>query len=254
MAEDYNLDYDIIGSGEKTIVFVHYFGGDSGSWRWMAKRLRKKHTCILLNLPGFGNTPPLSEPSIYNFAQYINACIDELKLEDYILCGHSMGAKLVLYAAKLKLENRPTSLVLIAPSPPTVENMDKEERERMLNHPDEQEATITVNSACQKKLLKKRFAYAVQSQLNIHEATWDWWLKKGMRHSIADRIQGLEIPSHVIYSNNDPVIEPEAIHKEVLPYLESPSVIALGKVGHLIPLETPRKLARQIKRISKVRA
>lgn len=252
MAVTYNLDYDIVGSGKKTIVFVHYFGGDSGSWRWMAKRLQKKHTCVLLNLPGFNNTAPLPEPSIYDFAQYINACIEELQLEDYILCGHSMGAKLVLYAAKIKLENSPKSIVLIAPSPPTVEKMDKEERERMLNHPDEGEAKNTVRGASQKSLRKKRFAYAVQSQLNIDEATWDWWLKRGMSHSIADRIEGLEIPSHIIYSNNDPVIEPETIHQEVMPYLLSPSLIAFGNVGHLIPLETPRKLARQIKRIAKL--
>jgi hypothetical protein len=36
-----------------------------------------------------------------------------------------------------------------------------------------------------------------------------------------------------------------------LRYLKNPSVIALGKIGHLIPMEAPRKLARQIKRISK---
>lgn len=250
---NHDPDYEIIGEGKKTIVFVHYFGGDSGSWRWMAKRLRKKHTCVLLNLPGFGSTPPLPEPSIYGFAQYINACIDELELKDYILCGHSMGAKLVLYATKIRAENKPERIILIAPSPPTVENMPKEERDRMLNHPNEDEAEKTVKGATQKKLRKKRFAYAVESQLKIDEKTWDWWLNKGMQDSIADRIKGQEIPSHVIYSNHDPVIEPNAIHEEVLPYLKNPSVIALGKIGHLIPLEAPRKLARQIKRIAKLK-
>ncbi len=252
MISPYHPDYEIIGKGKKAIVFVHYFGGDSGSWRWMAKRLRKKHTCILLNLPGFGNTPPLSEPSIYGFAQYINACIDQLELEDYILCGHSMGAKLALYASKIRLENKPERMILIAPSPPTVENMPQQERDRMLNHPNADEAEKTVIGATQKKLRKKRLAYAVESQLKIDEKTWDWWLKKGTKNSIADRINGQEIPTHVIYSHHDPVIEPDVIQNEVLPYLEQVSVVALGKIGHLIPLEAPRKLARQIKRIAKL--
>ncbi len=252
MTSHYHPDYEIIGKGKKVIVFVHCFGGDSGSWRWMAKRLRKKHTCILLNLPGFGNTPPLPEPSIYGFAQYINACIDQLELEDYILCGHSMGAKLALYASKIRVENKPGRMILIAPSPPTVDNMPQQERDRMLNHPNADEAEKTVKGATQKKLKKKRLAYAVESQLKIDEKTWDWWLKKGMKNSIADRIKGQEIPTHVIYSHHDPVIEPDVIQKEVLPYLEQVSVVALGKIGHLIPLEAPRKLARQIKRIAKL--
>src|SRR5680860_1151672 len=80
----FNPNYEIIGNGNKTIVFIHYFGGDAGSWQWLAKRLQKNHTCILLNLPGFGSTRPISHPSIFEFSKFINACIDELQLKDYI--------------------------------------------------------------------------------------------------------------------------------------------------------------------------
>jgi len=253
MKDEINSNYSIIGDGKKTIVFIHYFGGDAGSWRWLAKRLQKKHRCILLNLPGFGNTPPLEEPSIFGFATYINACIEELNLEDYILCGHSMGAKLALYAAKLMKGEKPDRIILIAPSPPTVENMDYEERNRMLNHPNRAEAIATVQGATIKKLRKKRFEYAVGSQLRIDEASWGWWLKEGMQNNIANRIDDLEIPSHIIFSKNDPVLSPEEMYSEVLPHLKKPSVIALGNVGHLIPMEAPRKLARQIKRITRMK-
>jgi pimeloyl-ACP methyl ester carboxylesterase len=205
-----------------------------------------------LTLPGFGATKPLSEPSIYSFAKYINQCINELKLEDYSLCGHSMGAKLVLYATKLMGEKKPNKIILITPSPPTVEAMPKDEKERMLNHPKEREAIQTVHGATVKKLRKKRLQYAIDSQLRIDEATWDWWLLEGMENNIADRIKDLDIPTYIIFSKNDPVIDPEAIYEEVLPYMERASVVALGNVGHLIPLEAPRKLARQIKRITKV--
>lgn len=245
-----NSTYKTIGNGERTIVFVHYFGGDAGSWEWTAKRLKKNHRCILLNLPGFGGTSPLEKPSIYGFAQFINQIIADLGLEDYTLCGHSMGAKLVLYAAKINTGIKPKKIILVAPSPPTVENMDDKERNRMLRHPNKEEAEKTVIGATQKKLSKQRFDYAVASQLRIDEATWDWWLKNGMNNNIADRIQGLEIPTFVIFSKDDPVIEPDAIYEEVLPNLSKPSVTALSKIGHLIPMEAPRKLARQIQRIT----
>ncbi|SIS42784.1 Pimeloyl-ACP methyl ester carboxylesterase [Zobellia uliginosa] len=242
------LKYEKIGKGKKAIVFVHYFGGDAGSWHWLAKRLRKRYTCILLNLPGFGGTKPLAEPSIYGMAQYINLCLDELKLKDYILCGHSMGAKLVLYAAQLKKGNLADKLLLIAPSPPTVEDMADDERQRMLKHPDREEAAKTVRGATKKKMGKKRSLYAVNSQLRIDGATWQWWLKGGMKNNIAERIKGLDIPTTVIFSKDDPVIATEAIYNEVLPHLCQPSTVTLSRVGHLIPMEMPRKLARIIKK------
>ncbi|MUH35583.1 alpha/beta hydrolase [Zobellia amurskyensis] len=251
MNEYTGLRYEKIGNGKKTIVFIHYFGGDAGSWKWLAKRLRKRYTCIMLNLPGFGGTRPLAEPSIYGMAQYINVIIDELKLKDYILCGHSMGAKLVLYAAQIKNTNLPRKLMLIAPSPPTVENMTDDERKRMLNHPDRAEAANTVHGATKKKMGNKRLLYAVNSQLRIEETTWKWWLNVGMKNNIADRIKGLNIPTDVIFSNDDPVISTDAIYDEVLPNLSNPSTVALSRVGHLIPMEMPRKLARIIKKLNK---
>lgn len=70
-----------------------------------------------------------------------------------------------------------------------------------------------------------------------------------MNNNIADRIQGLEIPTFVIFSKDDPVIKPDAIYEDVLPNLSKLSVTALSKIGHLIPMEAPRKSARQIQRI-----
>lgn len=244
-------NYEIIGNGKRTIVFIHYFGGDAGSWQWLTKRLKRKHRCVLLNLPGFGNTKALTEPSIYDFSKYIIQCIEDLKLKNYTLCGHSMGAKLALYATKLMVDNRPSKIILLAPSPPTTENMSGEKKKRMLNHPDKEEAKKTVTGAIVKNLGKKKYDYAVDSQLRVDKKTWDWWLKQGMKHNIADRIKDLDVSTFIIYSKNDPVIDTDSIYNEVLPYLERPSVIALGNIGHLIPMEAPRKLARQIKRITK---
>lgn len=161
-----------------------------------------------------------------------------------------MGAKRVLYAAKIMTVEKPDKIILIAPSPPTVEAMPKLEKERMLQHPSLSEAIKTVEGATVKNMPKKSLKYAVASQLRIGETTRDWWLNEGMRNDIAARITDLDMPSYVIFSKHDPVIDPESIYTEVLPYLKNPALIVLGNVGHLIQMEAPRKLARQIKRIT----
>ena len=38
---DSTQDYVISGSGKKHIIFVHYFGGDAGSWQWLTKTFEK---------------------------------------------------------------------------------------------------------------------------------------------------------------------------------------------------------------------
>jgi pimeloyl-ACP methyl ester carboxylesterase len=241
--------YTITGKGKRTIIFVHCFGGDAGSWQWVIKRLEKKYTCISLNLPGFGGTEALKEPSIYAYAMYINKIIAELELEEYALCGHAMGAKLILYANKLMTGIKPDKLILIAPSPPTVEVMPDDEKERMLRHPNEKEAMTTVANATMKTLKKKKFEYAVVSQLRIDQQTWKWWLEEGMNNNIASRIAGMAIPTFVICAKNDAIISIDTMYEAVLPHVPKPKLIQLGKSGHLIPLEVPRKLARILKRI-----
>ncbi len=249
MNDQVSTNYKIVGDGPRVVVFVHYFGGDSGSWSWLVRKLGPKYRCVLLNLPGFGGTPPLESPSIYAFSLYINNCNNELNLMEYVFCGHSMGAKLALYAAQISTETPPAKLILIAPSPPTTEEMKDNEIQRRLQPLNEEEAVRSIAQAIIKKLGKKRFGYAVASQFRMHDSTSIWWLLSGMTDDIADRIKGLSSPSYLIYSNDDPVIKREKILKEVLPNLVKPSMVALSGIGHLMPMEAPRKLARSIRRI-----
>lgn len=245
--------YEIIGTGKKKIVFIHYFGGDAGSWKWLAKRLAKTHTCYLLNLPGFNDTELNIEPSIYNYSIFINKQIRLLKLKNYTLCGHSMGGKLALYAALMNQVQKPEKIILVAPSPATTESMADEEKERMLNHPNKNEAIQTVENAIVRKLKKNKYVYAVDSQLRIHSDAWKWWIETGMNHDISEGVKKIEIPTFVICSKDDPVISMDAIYNDVMPYLAMGTLIALNRIGHLIPLEATRKLARHIKKISKIK-
>ena len=243
------LNFKKIGQGNRTIVLLHYFGGNIDSWHWVAQRLKKNFSVVLITLPGFGNTTAFKNPSIFDFATYINDCITEMKLDNYILCGHSMSGKLILYADQIATAYRANGLVLIAPSPPTIENMEDKEKQLMLPGPTLESARKSVDNATIRSLNKKRFAVAVASQLQVEEKTWKWWLEEGMENDISDRIRGVVTPTFVICAKEDPVIEMTDIYEEVLPNLHKPKLIQLGRCGHLIPLEAPRKLSRRLRKI-----
>lgn len=236
------------GSGAKAIVFIHYFGGNALSWQWTISQLENSFTCILLNLPGFGGTEALPDKNIARYAEFIKEQIEDLSLVDYILCGHSMGAKLAAYAAA-KIERKPERLILIAPSPPTVEKMPEEEKKRMLKHPDRKEARNTVNNVTVQELSEEKFIHGINSQLEIEELTWRWWIEEGMNNDVSEIIKTNQIPTTILCSEDDPVIPIEWIENEVKPYFEKSEVVMWSALGHLIPMEAPEKLAREIKRI-----
>ena len=239
------------GANGPTLVFIHYFGGAARSWQWVVEQLSDEHECVTLDLPGFGNTSPLDTVSIENFARYVREEMARLGLSDVILIGHSMGGKVVVQAAADDTEQRIAQLVLVAPSPPTTEPMPPEEKERMLHHPDRDEAETTVRNATRKVLSPEQQTLAIETQLIIDEDTWRWWLLDGMNHSIADQANRIDVPITVLASDDDPVITSEAIQQDVMAVLPEAKLVRTQSIGHLLPLEDPDWVAEQIRRSAK---
>lgn len=237
------------GKGKDTLVFLHYFGGEAASWQWAITELEDDYRCIALNLPGFGGTQALDRPSITGMAQWVLRQLALLDVYDFTLIGHSMGGKIAVQMAALPSEMEIHQLILIAPSPPTQEPMPAGEKERMLRHPDKDEAITTVSNATVSQLEEPVKNFAVQSQLEIDHTTWRWWLKEGMNHSIAESVQQLNMPVTVIASEDDPVIMMDVNRQEVMPVLPSAQLITCRGAGHLLPLEKPLWLADQIIKI-----
>jgi pimeloyl-ACP methyl ester carboxylesterase len=246
-------NYEIVGNGTKTIVFIHSFHGNSGSWQWLAKRLSKSHKCVLINLPGFNNSKPLKEQSLYDYSLFINKQIESLKITDYTICGHGMGAKISLYAALMNENNKPKKIILIAPSPPTSETISATYKNELLELNNREQAEKNIKKSIVRKLRKVKLEFAIEAYTKIHHETKEWWLNKGMEKDISESIKNLEIPTFVICSKDDPIISMETIYNDVMPYLSMGTLIAVNRVGHFIPLESTRKLARHIKKISKIK-
>ncbi len=88
------------GSGEP-LLLVHGLGGTWQAWNPMPATLAAEREVIAIDLPGFGETPPLPGPvSFATLTDALSAFLDEHGLTDVDTVGSSMGARMVLELAR----------------------------------------------------------------------------------------------------------------------------------------------------------
>lgn len=235
----------------KTLVFLHYFGGAADTWQWVCRDLAPDYHCYALNLPGFGGTTPLEEPSIKNFALYVLDQIGKLNLQTYTLIGHSMGGKIAMLAAAEAPDHTIEQLILLAPSPPTIERVPEAEKQQMLVHPSAEAATANIKKNSVQPLSTDAYELAVGTNYIVDGSTWRWWIQQGMNDSIAEQVNHLSMPVTVLASKDDKAITPDMIHNDVMPNLPNARLIETQGLGHLYPLEQPGWVAEMIRQLVK---
>ena len=89
------LNYEIVGSGNKKLVFIHGLTGSKNYWKSELETVSKTHQLLLVDLLGFGDSPkPNSE---YSLNIQLNALEKIITKENFndgnaVIVGHSMGA------------------------------------------------------------------------------------------------------------------------------------------------------------------
>lgn len=88
------------GSG-KPLLLIHGLGGSWRSWNTILDALAAEREVIAVDLPGFGETPPLpGEVSIRTLADAVTNYLNDNNLTGIDAVGSSMGARLVLELAR----------------------------------------------------------------------------------------------------------------------------------------------------------
>jgi len=103
-----SISYRSIGKG-KPVVLLHGFGEDGEIWDQQVEYLKEHFHLIVPDLPGSGKSQMLSgdsEVGMEDYAEIVKVILDEEKIKECIMLGHSLGGYITLAFA----EKYPSSL------------------------------------------------------------------------------------------------------------------------------------------------
>jgi pimeloyl-ACP methyl ester carboxylesterase len=237
-----------VGAGAPALVFLHYWGGSSRTWRPVIDRLADTTRCVAIDHRGWGrSSSPARGYAMQDLAADVTAVIAALGLSDYILVGHSMGGKV----AQLLAGRRPSGLrgvVLVAPAPAKPAAIPDEARAQMGRaYETRQSVLATLDGVLRFAELDDELReQAVQDTLAGAGAAKRAWPSSGITQDVSADLASIDVPVLVIAGREDQV-EPVAIlQTHVLGEIPGAQLEIVEGSGHLIPLERPDELGERI--------
>ena len=94
------ISFEVVGSGEPALVFVHGWSCDGRYWREQVADFAPGHQVITLDLAGHGHSGlSRQDYTMAAFGEDVRAVVEAAGVEQAILIGHSMGGPVSLHAA-----------------------------------------------------------------------------------------------------------------------------------------------------------
>lgn len=101
-ADGVTIQYDVRGSGDVALVFVHCWCCDRTYWKDQADFFAGQYRVVTLDLAGHGESGSgRRDWSMEAYGQDVRAVADKLNLKKMVLIGHSMGGPVAIAAAQL---------------------------------------------------------------------------------------------------------------------------------------------------------
>lgn len=105
-----DVNYEIVGSGECELVFLHGWGGEIDSFKFICKYLKNEYRALFIDFPPFGKSTEMQKPwTIFDYAELVLEIMRKEKFKKPIIIGHSFGGRVASilasggYAQKLML-------------------------------------------------------------------------------------------------------------------------------------------------------
>jgi pimeloyl-ACP methyl ester carboxylesterase len=233
------------GAGNPSLVFLHYYGGSSRTWKHVTAKLAPIFRTITIDHRGWGESDaPEAGYGLADLAADAEGVIAALNLQRYMLVGHSMGGKV----AQLMASRQPVGLaglILVAPSPPSPMIMPAQAREMMAGAYASREAVeASIDTMLTAKPLSAEDReQVIEDSLRGAPPAKAAWPRSTSLEDIAAQVGDIAVPTLVIAGALDRVDPPIRLRAELLTRIPQAVMHVLPGTGHLSMLESPDAVA-----------
>lgn len=250
------VSYNDEGPANKPLViFIHGFPFNKSLWDFQLESLQEYYRVIAYDVRGFGKSEPgATDFSIDLFADDLIHFMDELEIDNAIICGLSMGGYIALNAID-RYPTRITGLILCDTQTKADSNEAREKKMKAI----ESISSIGVDEYAEESV-KNLFAYlsfttkreeiAVVKDM-ILKTPVDTLIKTlntlAERKDTTHKLTEIKVPVLIMVGKKDIVTPPERselIHENI----EDSILELIDYAGHLPNLENPYDFNRHIKK------
>lgn len=256
------------GKGPQTIIFIHGLGSYLPAWNKNIAELSQHYRTIALDLPGYGKSSKDNAlVGMKAYADAVLALMDELKIKQAVLTGHSMGGQVAITAA-LQAPDRVQKLILAAPA--GLETFTDQQKqlfkatvtpERIAKSTPEQiAANIKVNfhqmPADAQFMVEERVAMMQAAQFPDYTKAVAQGVASMVDEPVYDRLPNLKVPTLLLFGENDalipnrylnPDLTTEAVANIGREQIPGSQVKMLPQAGHMLQFEQPNAFNQAIR-------
>ena len=199
------------GGDGPPLLWLHGLGGVWQNWLLNIAAFKDTHRCVAFDLPGFGQSEmPREDISIPGFAQAADAVCRELRLDNPVVLGNSMGGFVGAELA-LRFPTRVSKLVLVSAAGLSTEYVKRE------------------------PVLATELARGAGSP-GFNDA-----FRALLTYSFRDKLEKIEVPVLIVWGRNDMLVPVE--DAETFEHLigENAHGVIFDDTGHLAMMERPSR-------------
>lgn len=98
--DGYNIDYNITGEGDKTVVILQGWGTKYDVYNLVASCINTKYRVVQFDFPGFGNSDePREAWSVSDYVAFFIKFMNVLDIKKATFIGHSYGGRVLIKLA-----------------------------------------------------------------------------------------------------------------------------------------------------------
>jgi len=239
--QGYTIHYTIEGEG-KTIVFLHGLGGSSMNWIYQRNHFKSTHQVIAIDFPGHGKSEGANDLTFFDYHNILKGLLlEELGLEEMILCGLSMGGKAAIDFAS-RYPNSVSGLV-VADTFASLEGENRKKRQEtwdLVHQPDG--VDLWMKNVIEQMGLDPEGAIAKGFHKGIESFSVEFLYDLFMQlidYDQRDQLDVIEVPSLVIHGEKDD-FAPRSCAEEIHQGLAQSELVIIPNSGHLPNVEQPQ--------------